>query len=183
MKGKRRRLELNAPPDHRNIGCINSFQGFLDTVNRLLKVNRPIWIIIGRNCYMNRGICSKVSSVSGTGKLDLNDLEETGGGGGVEGNVPTWVMFFFLTFSCRFLTSVISGTSSAKISTRSTFTVSPGAKLTSPEAGWTSSTASLPLTVACHCTTTVPMVPALRTIGKVTSAESDLGSSTVTGRA
>lgn len=172
---------MNTPPDHCNIGCINSFQGFLDTVNRLLKINCPIWIIIGRHYYINRRICSKVSSVTGTSKLDLNYLEKT------EELKETFGLgscfFFFLKFSYKFLTSVISGTSSAKISTRSTFMVSPGAKLTSPEAGLTSSTASLPLTVACHCTTTVPMVPALRIIGNVTSVESDLGSSTVTGRA
>lgn len=70
---------MNVPPDHCNVGFINSFQGFPDTVNRLLKVNCPIWIIIGRNYDINRGICSKVSSVTGTGKLDLNDLEETAG--------------------------------------------------------------------------------------------------------
>lgn len=84
MNGRRR--EFNTPPDRCNIGCVNSFQGFLDAVNRLLKVNGPIWIIIGRHCYINRRICSKVSSVAGTGELDLNYLEETEE---IKGNVPT----------------------------------------------------------------------------------------------
>lgn len=84
---------------------------------------------------------------------------------------------------CQVLTSVISGTSSAKTSTRSVFMVSPGANLTSPDVGLTSPTASLPSTVACHWTTTVPIVPALRTIGNVTSMELEPGSSMVTGAA
>lgn len=61
--------------------------------------------------------------------------------------------------------------------------VSPGANLTSPEVGLMSPTASLPLTVACHWTTTVPIVPALRKIGNVTLVELDVGSSMVTGTA
>lgn len=56
---------------------MNSLQGFLDAVNRLLKVNGPVWIIIGRYCYTNGRICSKVSSITGAGQLDLNDLERT----------------------------------------------------------------------------------------------------------
>lgn len=59
--------------------------------------------------------------------------------------------------------------------------VSPGANVTSPDVGLMSPTASLPLTVACHLTVTVPIVPALRTIGNVTTAESVSGSSIVTG--
>lgn len=61
--------------------------------------------------------------------------------------------------------------------------VSPGANVTSPDTGLISPTASLPFTVARHWITTVPIVPALRTIGNVTSMELDPGSSMVTGTA
>lgn len=61
--------------------------------------------------------------------------------------------------------------------------VSPGENIISPDVGLMSPVAILPLTVACHWTTTVPMVPALRTIGNMTSIGSDPGSSIVSGTA
>lgn len=59
------------------IGFINSLQWLLNTVNRLLKVDCPIRVVIGRHYYVNRCIGSKVSSITGTSKLHLNYLEKT----------------------------------------------------------------------------------------------------------
>lgn len=63
---------------HSNIGAINSLQWLLNAVNRLVKIDCPIRVIIGRHYYVNRRVGSKVSSITGTSKLHLNYLEKTG---------------------------------------------------------------------------------------------------------
>lgn len=57
---------FKVPPLDSNVGSINSLQRLLDAINRLLKGDCSIWVIIGRHYYINKCVGSKVSSITGT---------------------------------------------------------------------------------------------------------------------
>lgn len=71
----RRKHYFKVPPVNGNIGCINSLQWLLNAVNRLLKVNCPIRVVIGRHYNINKSISSKISSIASTSKLHLDYLD------------------------------------------------------------------------------------------------------------
>lgn len=71
----RRSHELKVPPPNGNIGSVNSLQWLLNAVNRLLKVNCPIRVVVGRYNYIDTSVSSKTASVAGTSQLNLNNLE------------------------------------------------------------------------------------------------------------
>lgn len=69
--------KLKVPSLDSNIGSEHSLQRLLNAVNGLLKVDCPIWVIICRHYYVNGCVSSKVSSITGTNKLNLYYLENT----------------------------------------------------------------------------------------------------------
>lgn len=71
-----RNQEFKVPPTDGNVGSVNPLQRLLNAVNRLLKVNRPIGVVVGRHNDVDTSISSKTASVAGTGELHLNNLEK-----------------------------------------------------------------------------------------------------------
>lgn len=73
----RRNQEFKVPPTNGNIGSVNSLQRLLNTVNRLLKVNRPIGVVVGRHNDIDTSISSKTASVAGTSEFHPDNLEKS----------------------------------------------------------------------------------------------------------
>lgn len=73
----RRNQEFKVPPMDGNVGSVNPLQRLLNAVNRLLKVNCPIGVVVGRHNDIDTSISSKTASVAGTSELHLNNLEKS----------------------------------------------------------------------------------------------------------
>lgn len=65
------------PSTDSNVGHKNSLERFLHTIHRLVKVDRPIRVVIGRDSNIDCFVYSKVSSISGTSQFHLDYLKST----------------------------------------------------------------------------------------------------------
>lgn len=67
----------NLPPVDADIGSINSFQWLLNAIKQLFKEHGPVRVVVGRHYNVNRPVGSHISTITGTGKFYLNNLEKT----------------------------------------------------------------------------------------------------------